>query len=131
MTGVPSLMLPSTISVYRPSVWPVVTVTGEVFPSRRIHTRCSEPFVLCSGCCRVRDREEPGMRLPTKPRFGGLCDVVEGVKRNAAFGTMSVPLTEAVAISADAVIPGRRLRSLFRTFRTVAYETTSAFVVDP
>ncbi len=34
-------------------------------------------------------------------------------------------------MSAVAVMPGRKLRSLFFTLSTVTYETTLSFVVDP
>jgi hypothetical protein len=77
-------------------------------------------FVSTTGCCGVLNRGGPGSIMPTRPREALFCCCAGGENRNAAFGTSSAFSTFLTVMSAVAVIPGRRARSVLSTLSTVS-----------
>ena len=120
MTCIPGSRPPSTTSLERPSVTPDPDLHGDRLAVaqdpdpllRRRAARAAGFFVCGSG---------PGIRLPTMPRsdVSSLSSCCGGVKRSAPLGTSRAFGRVAVVISAVAVMPGRRLRSLLSTLRIV------------
>src|SRR5690606_31814473 len=140
MTCMPGWSSPPVISVSRPSLIPVVTVTGCATPSRSTQISRTPPTPSAFRLGRA-DRGAPcgrlGISLERIPPLdddalefasGAAC---AGVKRSAVFGTRSTSCRSMALIVADAVIPGRRLRSPLSTSSSATYVTTLSVVVEP
>ena len=109
----------------RPSLRPVVTVSGCGRPSFRIQIWRWPPSAV--GVSPLRFGVLPpggrGISFDSRPALSvaaGAAVPVVGVKRSAVLGTVSTPRRSVAAMVAVAVMPGRRLRSALSTFRSVA-----------